>query len=659
MTPYRLFAIVIKACLFALLATLSIRVFPAQASISALGSCQCTDYVYSQRPDIARGMGNARDWITSASNRRYPYDQVPEVGDVAVFLNGSHGFSVEFGHVAMVTWVSNDHTRYNIAGWDGLKADCVLQSYSNLTVKPDDWFIHRVNGNTSIPPPSQTSSTGEIEFSPVSPVQAGQTVQVTAKIQAGTNFRAARLLIDYQVVGESSATQFSYAWNTIGFLPSVHNIRLEIASKDDANWVHPYYYETTYLLREAAPQPNQSPSTPSPLSPSDGQVLSVSPQLCWKNNGDPDNDPVKTRAEVWGTQSWTGPWLDGDTPCWTPTGLPNGEYSWAVRARDNKGAESSASSAWMFKLQATLEATTLPSFNTTLMGIWEGSVTNATYNGRTGQTFYSSSKDRFEITNSCTQASLCLNWLTPVQTYNPKKAFSPYTLTSENPTTFPDGSPRIPPAHFPKLDVTTNNPTCFTDQVEHNLLCFSLIDTNTVKLVASGPVGWVEVGTLHRVGSAPSNSNNSADLTDPTSVLAAITSGLRNRDVSIFDSLITSDTKIAAYGGQGIDPKGRWSCPTEGIEPYCYLSPTDFLSELTAHLNGTISCEYWYSSTNGLLDLELKGWNPSWTWPNGESDTLQLDLQRRDDNNSKSPFEISLINVEPMVGPGFYDTTCP
>ena len=428
----KLLKIVIKTCFFALIVFLSMRILSVRASASSvLGSCQCTDYVYSQRPDIAPGMGDARDWINSAAKRGYPYDQIPQVGDVAVFLNGSHGFSAEFGHVAMVTWVSDDHTRYNIAGWDGLKADCVLQSYSNLMIRPDDWFIHKVQGNTSSPPPpppAQTS-TGQINFDPIAPAQAGQTVQITVKIQPGSDFRAARLLIDYQVVSESSATQFSYSWNTAGFLPSVHNIRLEIASTDDTNWVRPYYYETTYLLQEAAPQPNQSPNIPSLVSPSDGQTLSSNPQLCWKNNGDPDGDSVTTRAEVWGTKLWTGPWLEGNSPCWTPPDLADGQYSWAVRARDDKGAESGASSAWTFKIQPSVQAANPPTYSTDFLGVWEGVVSDATYNGKSGQTFYNfnDATVRVEITDLCTVAHLCINLLSAAQPSNS------IPLTDENP----------------------------------------------------------------------------------------------------------------------------------------------------------------------------------------------------------------------------------
>lgn len=107
-----------------------------------MDGCQCTDYVYSQRQDIPTGMGNAKDWIGSARVERLAYDQVPQVNDVAVIVNGEFGFSEEFGHVAMVTSVNPDHSRFSIAGWDGLEDDCVLQIYEDLPITNNTFFIH-------------------------------------------------------------------------------------------------------------------------------------------------------------------------------------------------------------------------------------------------------------------------------------------------------------------------------------------------------------------------------------------------------------------------------------------------------------------------------------------------------------------------------------
>jgi hypothetical protein len=119
--------------------------FPGQAlADTRVNGCQCTDYVYNQRPDIPEGMGHAKDWLYSARLQRLPYDQVPQVGDVAVILNGDFGFSAEFGHVAIVTEVNDARDRFSIAGWDGMKDDCVLQIVYDLPVTYNTFFIHRI-----------------------------------------------------------------------------------------------------------------------------------------------------------------------------------------------------------------------------------------------------------------------------------------------------------------------------------------------------------------------------------------------------------------------------------------------------------------------------------------------------------------------------------
>jgi sporulation protein YlmC with PRC-barrel domain len=126
----------------------SLLFIPARAMAeNRVDSCQCTDYVYSQRQDIPTGMGHAKDWLYSARVYRIPYDQVPQVGDVVVILHGEFGFSTQFGHVAMVTEVNEDRTAFSIAGWDGFKNDCRLQVFHNLPVTNNTYFIHQIIKN--------------------------------------------------------------------------------------------------------------------------------------------------------------------------------------------------------------------------------------------------------------------------------------------------------------------------------------------------------------------------------------------------------------------------------------------------------------------------------------------------------------------------------
>ena len=136
-----------KLCFHALLLFLLLGISlvlhgDAQAD-NRVDGCQCTDYVYSHRPDIPAGMGHAKDWLYSARVYRLPYDQVPQVGDVAVIINGEFGFNAEFGHVAMVTDVNEERNAFSIAGWNGFLNDCRLQVFLDLPVTNNTFFIHR------------------------------------------------------------------------------------------------------------------------------------------------------------------------------------------------------------------------------------------------------------------------------------------------------------------------------------------------------------------------------------------------------------------------------------------------------------------------------------------------------------------------------------
>jgi hypothetical protein len=128
---------------FALLLIAAIFIFPASSEANGpMAGCQCTDFVYGQRPDIPNSMGRAKDFLYSSRIHRFPYDQVPQVGDVAVFLRGEFGFSALYGHVALVIDVNEAMDRFSIVGWDGLKADCKLEISLDLPVTYNTYFIH-------------------------------------------------------------------------------------------------------------------------------------------------------------------------------------------------------------------------------------------------------------------------------------------------------------------------------------------------------------------------------------------------------------------------------------------------------------------------------------------------------------------------------------
>ncbi len=93
---------------------------------------------------------------------------------------------------------------------------------------------------------------------------------------------------------------------------------------------------------------NNAPNTPTLASPASGSTFSSPPQLCWINNGDPEGESVTFNVSLWGAANQTSGWIPGT--CWTPSTLPEGAYTWNVRARDVRGAESGASSDWNFSM---------------------------------------------------------------------------------------------------------------------------------------------------------------------------------------------------------------------------------------------------------------------------------------------------------------------
>jgi hypothetical protein len=167
----------------------------------------------------------------------------------------------------------------------------------------------------------------------------------------------------------------------------------------------------------------------------------------------------------------------------TPTTKPSPSYT----------IESTIETATI--LPTVTPSTSEPTYDNRLLGIWEGKVKSASCNIRTGLTFYGENDEHFEITNSCNSSILCLYWKTPNW-----PAVNPLSLTDETLTTRIGDNPSSFFNQFPELDFTQENPTCFTDQQGLNILCFSVIDDNHLKFTVNGPVVWVEVGILTRIG---------------------------------------------------------------------------------------------------------------------------------------------------------------
>ena len=84
------------------------------------------------------------------------------------------------------------------------------------------------------------------------------------------------------------------------------------------------------------------------------------PQLCWRDNGDPDGDSVTFWVDVWTTGHPYDPSVEQSgwiaQTCWQPQTLSGpGDYLWHAQARDSHGATSSYTSEWSFQVALTAE----------------------------------------------------------------------------------------------------------------------------------------------------------------------------------------------------------------------------------------------------------------------------------------------------------------
>jgi hypothetical protein len=178
------------------------------------------------------------------------------------------------------------------------------------------------------------------------PVRQGQLV--------AAGFRAMRVKVDSQVIGETAAAEYTFNWNAGSASRGDHTIVLEVADQTDTAWSRPERRVLIYTLQGTPGPANHAPDRPTLERPYNWYVtIGSPPQLCANPANDPDGDPVQyyfdTHASV---GSGNSGWINDR--CWTPpSSLPPGTYEWRVKARDNRGAESDWSDPWHYSVEST------------------------------------------------------------------------------------------------------------------------------------------------------------------------------------------------------------------------------------------------------------------------------------------------------------------
>ena len=209
------------------------------------------------------------------------------------------------------------------------------------------WIMIEVVGSTN----GGDGHISAFSADPSSPSSAN-TVRFHAKVNWWPQFRAMRVRVDDQVIGETSATDYTFEWDTGSVSRGDHTVALEVAGQTDTSWTHPERQTMVYTL-EGDPAPaNHAPDRPSPSSPYDWYVYysGNTAQLCAQANGDPDGDAVTGYYfDVYDSaQLWNSDWVGSN--CVTTDALGPYNYQWRVKVRDSHGAESEWSDTWHFTL---------------------------------------------------------------------------------------------------------------------------------------------------------------------------------------------------------------------------------------------------------------------------------------------------------------------
>ena len=198
------------------------------------------------------------------------------------------------------------------------------------------YFGEPVYVRVSVVGPTTGDHIAAFSADPSSP-SAASTVRLYARVNWWPQFRAMRIWVGNQVIGETSTTEYTFNWDAGSYSGGDHTLVLEVADQTDSSWNWPDRRVMAYTLQGTPGPANHAPNRPSPLSPYDWYVYysGNTAQLCAQANGDPDAGDFVAGYyfDIYDSaQLWNSGWVSSN--CVTTGALGPYTYQWRVRVRE-------------------------------------------------------------------------------------------------------------------------------------------------------------------------------------------------------------------------------------------------------------------------------------------------------------------------------------
>jgi len=213
----------------------------------------------------------------------------------------------------------------------------------------------RLSVNINVVSPTTGGHITAFSADPPSPSSAS-TVRLHARVTWWDRFRAMRVKVDNDVIGETSEVDHYFDWNAGSASRGDHTIVLEVADQTDTSWSHPERRVLAYTLQGTPGPANLAPSRPVPHQNPGAYdwyvTIGTPPQLCVQAT-DPEGDPLEYWFHAEASQgTYDSGWVSSS--CFTFGSMVPGTYTWKAKARDaGTSRESDWSDPWHFSVESS------------------------------------------------------------------------------------------------------------------------------------------------------------------------------------------------------------------------------------------------------------------------------------------------------------------